>query len=53
MTVTVDTSDLIYNDFSRLLFLYPHREASTLTNELTEESGQCRSLSNLKGCQLG
>ncbi len=28
LTVTVDTSDHIYDDFSRLLFLHPHREVS-------------------------
>jgi hypothetical protein len=26
LTVTVDTSDRIYDDFSRLLFLHAHRE---------------------------
>jgi len=39
MTVTVDTSGRICDDFSRLLFLYDHREASDLTNELPEEFG--------------
>jgi hypothetical protein len=38
MTLTVDTSGRIYDDFSRLLFLHPHREASALGNELPEES---------------
>jgi len=54
MPVAVDTSVLIYNDFSRLLFLHAHREASGLVNELPEESGQFRSLHtacflNIKG----
>ena len=39
MPVVVDTSDRIYDDFSRLLFLQAHREASVLANELPEESG--------------
>ena len=34
MPVAVDTSVLIYDDFSRLLFLDTHREASALSNEL-------------------
>ena len=38
MSVTVDNSGRIYDDFSRLLFLHAHREASALTNELPEES---------------
>ncbi len=36
--VTVDTSDHIYDDFSRLLFLHPNRESSDLTKEIPEES---------------
>ena len=40
MSVTVDTSVRIYDDLSRLLFLYDHREPSVLTNEIPEESGQ-------------
>ena len=32
MSVAVDTSDRIYDDFLRLLFLYAHREASDLVN---------------------
>jgi hypothetical protein len=39
-----DTSGRIYDDFNRLLFLYPHREASALSNEILEESGQFRFL---------
>ena len=54
MTITVDTSGRIYEDFSRLLFYHTHREASALANEIPEESGQFRFLlatylSNLKG----
>ena len=54
MTVTVDTSGRIYDDFSRLLLLHAHREASALDNELPEESDQFRFLrdvcsSNRKG----
>jgi hypothetical protein len=36
MTLVVDTSDHIYDDFSRLLFLNTHREGSALTNELPQ-----------------
>ena len=32
MSVAVDTAGRIYDDFSRLLFLHGHREASVLTN---------------------
>ncbi len=58
LPVSVDTwlatSGCIYDDFSRLLFLHAHREASTLANELPEESDQFRFLhdvylANLKG----
>ena len=34
----VDTTGRLYDDFSRLLFLHTHREDSTLTNEIPEES---------------
>jgi hypothetical protein len=54
--VAVDTSGRIYDDFSRLLFLHAHREASALAlaNELQEESEQFRFLraacyANIKG----
>jgi hypothetical protein len=52
--VAVDTDGRIYEDFSRLLFLHVHREASTLANELPEESEQFRFLraacfANIKG----
>ena len=54
MTVTVDTSDRIYDDFLRLFFLYAHREASALANDIPEESGHFRflhaaCLANIKG----
>ena len=54
MPLAVDTGVRIYDDFSRLLFLHAHREASALTNELPEESGQFRflraaCLANIKG----
>jgi hypothetical protein len=54
MSVPVDTDGRIYDDFSRLLFLHAHREASALTNELPEESEQFRFLrtvcfANIKG----
>jgi hypothetical protein len=54
MSVAVDTVGRIYEDFSRLLFLYAHREASALANELPEESEQFRflraaSFANSKG----
>ncbi len=38
----VDTTGRLYDDFSRLLFLYSHREVSTLDNEIPEESDQFR-----------
>ena len=44
MPVAVDTAGRIYEDFSRLLFLHAHREASALANELPEESEQFRFL---------
>ena len=54
MPVAVDTSGRVYDDFSRLLFLHAHREASVLANELPEESEQFRflraaCLANIKG----
>ena len=53
MPVVVHTSGRIYDDFSRLFFSFTHRESSTLSNELPEESDQFRflradSLPNLK-----
>ena len=44
MPVAVDTSDRIYDDFLRLLFLHAHREASALPNDIPEESGHFRFL---------
>ena len=38
MSVAVDTSGRIYDDFLRLLFLHAHREASALANDIPEES---------------
>ena len=54
MPVAVDTSGRVYDDFSRLLFLHAHREASALANEIPEESEQFRFLraacyANIKG----
>jgi hypothetical protein len=54
MSVSVDTSFRVYDDFNRLLFLHDHQETSVLTNELPEESDQFRflrgtCLTNLKG----
>ena len=42
MSLTVDTTGHLYDDFIRLFFLYSHREVSVLTNELPEESDQFR-----------
>jgi hypothetical protein len=44
MPDAVDTAGRIYEDFSRLLFLHAHREASALATELPEESEQFRFL---------
>jgi hypothetical protein len=54
MPVSVDTSGRIYDDFLPLLFLYGHREASALPNDIPEESGHFRflhapCLANIKG----
>jgi hypothetical protein len=54
MPVSVFTTDRIYDDFNRLLFLHAHREASALANEIPEESEQFRFLravcfDNIKG----
>ena len=54
LPLTVDTSDRLYDDFIRLLFLHAHREASAIAHELLEEWDQFRflrsaCLSNLKG----
>ena len=42
--VAVDPAGRIYEDFSRLLFLYAHHEASALANEIPVESEQFRFL---------
>jgi hypothetical protein len=34
LPVAVDTTGRLYDDFSRLLFLHTHREASALVNEI-------------------
>ena len=57
MSVAVDTSGRIYDDFLRLLFLHAHREASALATDIPEESGHFRflratCLTNIKG-QVG
>ncbi len=44
LPAAVDTTGRVYDDFSRLLFLDAHREASALVNEIPEESGQFRFL---------
>ncbi len=54
MPVAVDTSGRVYDDFSHLLFLHAHRETSSLSNEIPEESEQFRLLrtdcyANIKG----
>ena len=54
LPLAVDTSVRLYDDFIRLLFLHAHREASTLADELPEESDQFRFLravcfANLEG----
>ncbi len=38
--LAVDTTGRMYDEFIRLSFLHAHREASTLVNELSEESDQ-------------
>jgi hypothetical protein len=54
---TVSTSVRVYDDFTRLLFLHAHREASILAGELPEESEQflffrAARLANLEGCRF-
>ncbi len=44
LPLVVDTTGRLYDDFSRLLFLQTHREASVLANEIPEESDQFRFL---------
>jgi hypothetical protein len=52
--LSVNTSDRLYDDFIRLLFLHADREESALTKELPEETDQfffrhATCLTNLKG----
>ena len=42
--LTVDTTERLYDEFIRHVFLHVHREASALANELSEESDHFRSL---------
>ncbi len=42
LPMTVDTTGGLYDDFSRLIFLHSHHEASVLDNELSEESERFR-----------
>ena len=54
LPAAVDTTGRLYDDFSRLLFPHAHREASSLPNEIPEESDQFRFLRadcyvNIKG----
>jgi hypothetical protein len=42
LSITVRTSGRVYEDFTRLFFLYTYREASILAGELPEESEQFR-----------
>ena len=44
LSLPVDTSGRLYDDFFRLFFLHAHREASALVNEVSEESDQFRFL---------
>ncbi len=54
LSVVVDTTGRIYDDFSRLLYLHVNRESLSLTNEIPEESDRFRFLradcyANIKG----
>jgi hypothetical protein len=54
LSITVNTSGRVYEDFSRLFFLHVYRESSILVGELPEESEQfcflrASRLANLKG----
>jgi hypothetical protein len=53
LSITVNTSGRVYEDFTRLFFFHVYREASILVGELPDESEQFRflrvsRLSNLK-----
>jgi hypothetical protein len=52
LTVVVNTSGRVYDDFVRLLFLHAHREASALAGELQSERfrfPRAAFFANLKG----
>ncbi len=54
LPAAADTTGRLHDPFSRLLFLHTHRETSTLTNEIPEESDQFHFLrvscyANIKG----
>ena len=53
MSVTVNTSGRVYDDFVRILFVHAHRETSILAGEFAEESDQFHFLNlhlvNLEG----
>ncbi len=42
LPVSSSTSGRVYDDFTRLFFFHPHREASVLAGQLPEESEQFR-----------
>jgi hypothetical protein len=44
LSVAVNTSGRVYDDFVRLLFLHTHREDSILDGELPEKAKQFRLL---------
>jgi hypothetical protein len=44
LSITIRTSGHVDEDFTRLLFLHSHREASILAEEIPEESDQFRLL---------
>jgi hypothetical protein len=54
LSITVNTSGRVHEDFARMIFLHVYRETSILSGELPEESEQFRflrasRLANLKG----
>jgi len=52
LPVSVSTSGRVHDDFTRLLFLDAHREASVLAGELPEESEQFRFLREVRLANL-
>ena len=52
LTITVNTSGRVYEDFPRLFFLHVYREVSILTGELPEESEQFRFFRVSRLCNL-